>query len=215
MYLLKILTNLGLFILFINLVLYSIGFAKNGKAYKFFVVYIISLFLINVITEIYAILNINNHFLATYYLFCPFLLLSFFYYYLFARVNKKKQLFIKFSAGIFAALLAMQYMVDPGQYFKFNSIGLLVTNCLVSVYAVLYLFELLSGKLPFQYATIGICIYFISSALIFASATSIVSFNVEISMFIWKINASLFIVYQLLILWEWKQTFYLTQKKQG
>lgn len=211
--LLNVLSTTGLSILFINLFLYLIGFAKNCKAYKFFVVYLGVLLLVQLLSEIHAMEGLNNHYLSTYYLFLPFILLSLFFYNLFKDVSKKKQLFVTFLSSAVLLVLIIQYSINPHLYFTFNSIGLLVTSCIISLYSVLYLFELISAKLPFHYITVGIFIYFISSSLIFASATSIVSFNREISMFIWKINAGLFIIYQLLILWEWKQAFYRKQTK--
>lgn len=214
MYLLKILSYIGLILLLINTIIYSIGFSQKGKAYKSFVLYLLSLFLIQTATEIYASKNINNHFIASYYLFLPFIFLSFFFYYLLSDINAKKKYVIQYCTPIIIGGLIIQYCMYPALYYEFNSLGLLITTCVLIIYAVLYLFELISKQMPFHYVTIGIFIYFISSSLIFASATSIVSFDVEISMFIWKINALLFIVYQLLILWEWKQTFYLKPTKQ-
>jgi hypothetical protein len=212
--LLILFSYIGLCVLLINVIIYSIGFVQRGKAYRIFVFYLFLLFIIQTLTEIFASNNINNHFLATYYLFLPFILLSIFFYYLFSDIKAKKSVLVKYlSFGVTIGLI-VQYVMFPNMYFDFNSLGLLVTTCVIIVYAVLYLFELLSKKLPFPYVTIGIFIYFLSSSLIFASATTIVSFNVEIGSFIWKINALLFIVYQLLILWEWKQSFYLKATKQ-
>lgn len=212
--LLKVLSYVGLCILLINTIIYSIGFALRSKAYKSFVLYLFSLFIIQLVTEVYASNNINNHFIGTYYLFFPFVLLSFFFYHLLSDINAKKRYIVKYSSGIVIAGLIIQYCMMPSLYFEFNSIGLLVTTCTLIVYAVMYLLELISKQLPFHHVTTGIFIYLISSSLIFASATSIVSFNREISDFIWNINALLFIVYQLLILWEWKQTFYLRPTRQ-
>jgi hypothetical protein len=215
MELLKLLSYVGLCTLLINTIIYSIGFAQKGKAYRTFVLYLFLLFVIQALTEIFASNNINNHFIATYYLFLPFIFLSIFFYHLFSDIKTKKNLLVKYFSSAVIVGLIVQYSMFPHMYFDFNSLGLLVTTCVIIVYAVLYLFELISKKLPFHYVTIGIFIYFISSSLIFASATTIVSFNVEIGSFIWKINALLFIVYQLLILWEWKQSFYLKPMKQG
>lgn len=211
--LLNVFSFTGLSILFINFILYVIGFAKNSRAYKFFVIYLGILFIIQVLTEIFAMKNMNNHFLATYYLFFPFALLSSFFFFLFKNVSAKKQKSVAYISTITLIGLIIQFVMQPELYFEFNSVGLLTVSCIITLYSVLYLFELISNKLPFHYVTMGIFIYFISSSLIFASATSIVSFNREISLFIWKINAGLFIIYQLLILWEWKQTFYQKQTK--
>lgn len=214
MYFLNILSYVGLCVLLINSIIYSIGFSQNGKAYRTFVLYLFALLAIQAIGNFHASKGLNNHFLSTYMVSILFVLLSIFFYYLFSDINSKKRHFVKYLTACVVGGLVVQYCIDPNLYYEFNSIGLLITTCILIVYAVLYLFELLSKKLPFHYVTIGIFIYFISSCLIFAAATSIVSFNVEISTFIWKINAILFIVYQLLILWEWRQTFYLKPTRQ-
>jgi hypothetical protein len=212
---LKILSFAGLCILLINTIIYSIGFTQKGKAYRFFVLYLFTLFVIQAVAEVCATNNVNNHFIGTYYVFLPFLLLSFFFYNLFSDIQVKKKYFVKYFTLIITIGLLVQYFVYPDLYYEFNPLGLLVTTCTIIIYAVMYLFELISKQSPFHYVTIGIFIYFISSSLIFASLTSItVSFSQEISNFIWNINALLFIVYQLLILWEWKQTFYLKATKQ-
>jgi hypothetical protein len=212
---LLLLSYIGDCLLLINTIIYFIGFSQKGKAYKAFVFYLLFLFIIQSLTEICASNNINNHFIATYYLFLPFILLSIFFYYLFSDLKTKKSLIVKYFSTAITIGLIVQYCMFPHMYFDFNSLGLLVTTCAIIIYAVFYLFELVTKKLPFHYVTMGIFIYFISSSLIFASATTIVSFNVEIGSFIWKINALLFIVYQLLILWEWKQTFYLKATRQA
>jgi len=208
MYLLKILSYTSLFLLFFNSAIYCKGFASKGKAFTSFVIYLVSLFIIQSLADVYASQGMNNHFFASYLLFIPFILLSFFFYYLLADIRSKKKNVVRYVSVVTTLGLFIQYCLHPDIYFTFNSIGLLITSCIIILYAVMYLFELLSQKLPFHYVTVGIFIYYLSSCLIFVSAPSIASFNVEISIFIWKINAILFIVYQLLILWEWKQTFY-------
>jgi hypothetical protein len=214
MYLLKILSYTGLCILLINTIIYSIGFTKRSKAYRTFTIYLLALFVIQLFGEVCASENINNHFLGTYILFIPFILLSIFFNYQFSAIKTWKQYFVKYFSPIVTVGLIIQYCITPELYFEFNSAGLLITTCTLIVYSVMYLFELISKQLSFHYITIGIFIYFLSSSLIFVSLTSIVSFNQEISAFIYNINALLFIVYQLLILWEWKQSFYLKATNQ-
>lgn len=213
MYILSIISYIGLVVLIINTIIYFIGFAPKSKAYKFFIFYLLALSIIQTIAEIYAGKNLNNHFLSTYYLFFQFILLSGFFYYLFIDIKNKKSSIIKYTSIAIFILLIIQYSIYPELYYVFNSLGFLLTTSAIIMYSVFYLFELMSKKLPFYYTNIGIFIYFISSSLIFASAVAIVSFNDKTNMLIWKINASLFIMYQLLILWEWKLNFYQKQMK--
>jgi hypothetical protein len=215
MYILKIFSYIGLLLVYINTIIYFIGFARKGKAYIFFVIYLFALTIIQTAAEIYADRGVNNHFLSTYYLFFQFILLSSYFYYLFIDIKNKKSSVIKYLSISILLGLIVQYSIFPELYYVFNSLGFLLTTSAIILYSVFYLFEQMSKKLPFYYTNIGIFIYFISSSLIFASAIAIVSFNDKTNMLIWKINALLFIIYQLLILWEWMQNFYLKLMKRG
>ncbi len=211
---LKIVSSIGYVILFINIIIYIIGFFKNKKAYKFFVFYLFSIGVIQLVMEVYASHRMNNHFLSNYYLFFQFVLVSFFYYHNFRGINDKKSNIIKYtSSAIFVALM-IQYLIDPKLYHTFNSIGFLGTASVLIVYSVLYFDELLTKKLYFYYVNIGIFFYLLSSVLIFASAASFVSFGNDMDLLIWEINGVLFIIYQLLITYEWRKNFSLNKIKQ-
>lgn len=212
---LRVLSYIGNSILCINIFIYFTGFSRNGKAYRFFTLYLLAIGIIQAIIEYYAHKGYNNHFLSNYYLFARFTFLSAFFYYLFYHFKKNISRTIKFiTVGVILAL-AVQYGVHPEEYYKFNSLGFLVTSALLVVYAVFYLYEMLTQKLPFVYVTTGIFLYILSSAVIFAAGSYLISPDDEINMFIWRLNAFLFILYQLLILWEWKTAFYKRRPKQG
>jgi len=204
---LKILSRIGLAVLCINVIIYFIGFSRNGKAYRYFSLYLASISIIQIVMQVFALYNYNNHFLSNYYLFSQFILLSIFFYYLFLPVAKVKSKAIMTVSVLLITALLLQYCLFPENYYTFNSLGFLITSVVLACYSVLYLYELLSNQLLFHYATIGLFIYLISSALIFASASSLVNINDELYMYIWNTNAVLFIIYQILILWEWKQKF--------
>ncbi len=215
MYITRILSYVGYGFLLINIILYLIGFAKNNKAYKFFVCYLTAIAIIQGFMEFYAYKGYNNHFLSNYYLLSRFLFLSLFFYYAFAEIKKHVSQLIGGLSVAVVIMLIVQYIIYPELYYEFNSLGYLVTAAVLILYAVMYFYEMLSKKLPYYYTAMGIFLYMVSSAVIFASAASIVSFNDKINMYIWKLNAFLFIVYQLLILWEWRITFYPKITKQG
>lgn len=204
---LKLLSQIGLVLLCINVVLYLTGFSRNGKAYSFFTIYLLCICIIQIVMDFLASRYLNNHFLSTYYLFIQFIFLSLFFQGLFKPIHKKKAVAITVLSSTVTIGLALQYALYPQTYFIFNSVGFLITSTVLIIYSVLYLYELLSKKLVFYYVTAGIFLYLISSALIFASAAAIVTLHDSLYMYIWKTNAALFIVYQLLITWEWKQQF--------
>lgn len=200
----KIVAYIGYLFLFINIVVYLTGFLKKDKTYKSFTMYLVFLGIVELITEIHASKGLNNHYLATYYLFVQFIFLSLFFYFFFLNTNKVISSVVKFTSILIMAGLALQYAFKPQLYYTFNSVGFLVTSAILIVYALFYFYELLTKKRPFIYIVSGIFIYLISSALIFASIDLII-LRSDISFLVWKINAVLFVIYQLLILWEWMQ----------
>jgi len=202
-----IISNIGIVILVINTLIYFTGFTKNGKAYKFLCLYLLSTSIIQVIMVVLAYHSYNNIFLSGYYLFSQFVLLSGFFYQVFLPLSKTKCAIIKYLSFTTVAGLFIQYLINPNLYFNFNPLGLLITSLVLIAYSVLYLFQLLTHKLVFNYVAIGVFIYLISSALIFASSATSLTLSDNVFKIIWKINALLFIPYQLLILWEWKQHF--------
>lgn len=201
--------------MFINTVLYFTGFRHKDNAYKSFTIYLLVVLVIQVGVEVYAFNNSNNHFLSTYYLFFQFISLTVFFYNLFFRIKRKVSRGIKFAGIVIGLILAVQYAAKPGLYFRFNPAGFLLTSAAIIVYAVRYLYENISCRLPFFAVTAGMLVYFMSSTLIFASATLIVAFNDAVNIIIWQVNALLFIIYQLLISWEWTKNIYLKRGRQG
>jgi hypothetical protein len=200
-----VLSQIGLLILLINVLLYSAGFFSNGKAYRIFAAYLFIICIIQVLMEVLASRTINNHFLSGYYLFFQFILLSGFFYTL--NLSKAKKAVILYLSLLTVAVLFVQYWLHPDLYYGINSWGFLGTTIILVLYSVLYIFEHLTQKLPFFYVTVGIFIYLISSSLIFASASAVVTFSYQTYANVFNINAVLFILYQLLILWEWKMAY--------
>jgi hypothetical protein len=200
-------SNVGIAILCINTIIYFTGFTKNGKAFKCFTLYLLCIFIIQVSMEVLAYNGLNNHFISGYYLFLQFSLLSVFFYQLFLPINIVKSNVIKYLSVTVIAGIVMQYVFNPGLYYVFNSVGFLITSLVLIIYSVLYIFELVTRRLHFNFVAVGAFIYLVSSVIIFASSVYLSTINEDVFMVIWLINAVLFILYQLLIFWEWKQHF--------
>ena len=207
---LEILSYTGIVLLLINIIVYTARINRSCNAYKCFTIYLISIFIIQTSTVVFALKGLNNHFISGYYLFFQFILLSFFFYLLLLPLDKKKAAIVKYTSVATLTGLVLQYVLIPELYYIVNTSGLLVTSVLLIGYSLFYLFELLSKKSIFNYITIGIFIYLISSTLIFFSTVSIIMEQLTDKMFnlLWIINIALFNTYQLLILWEWKQHFF-------
>jgi hypothetical protein len=212
---LKLLAYAGLGILFTNTALYLAGWHGKSRSYKWFTSYLLAMCLLEATVEIYACNGTNNRYLSTYYLFLQFVLLGGFFYWIFVETHTKSGKAVRYASACIILVLTIQYAISPALYHDFNAFGFLVTTAALIAFAIRYLYALLSARLPFYYATIGICIYLISSSLIFASAAALITLSHPVNMLIWKINAVLFILYQLLIFWEWKQVFYMKVPKMG
>ena len=211
----KIISYFGYVIHLINIVLYLTTFRKHNKSYKTIAIYLVYIGFVQFATERYASQGMNNHHMATYYMFGQFIFLGLFFYYLFKPFNVRAANIIKYSSIVISIGLISQYVISPSLYFTFNPIGFFITNIALIIYAVIYLYELLTMKSYFYYTVIGILIYLMSSSFIFSAAASIITLKDDMSFLIWKINGILFILYQLLLLWEWKQNYSPKAVKQG
>ncbi len=192
--------------LLINVILYLIGFKNSSKTYKVVIFYLIFSFIIQSIALVFSELGLNNHFISTYYLVTRFSLLSLFFFYLFNEINLYKlQNIVLIISSIALLLILFQYIIKPQLYYQFNPIGFLITSLILIVFAIIYLYELLSRKNYYLFFVLGLLIYLISSSIIFISATDIININNKLNYYIWIINASLYLGYQLLISWQWKK----------
>lgn len=207
---LSILSYTGILLLLVNSIIYVLRFSNNNSAYKCFTIYLLGIFFIQSCTVIMAVNGLNNHFVSGYLLFFQFALLAVFFNRLLLPLDKKKAAVIKYASCIAVTGIILQYAFNPELYYSVNTTSFLVTSVLLIGYCLLYLFEMLPKKLFFNYITVGIFIYLISSTLIFLSMESILLTELSDEMFyvLWIINIILFNTYQLLILWEWKQHFF-------
>ncbi len=204
-----LLSSLSTSVLLLNVILYLISFRNSSKTYKVLVFYLITSLIIQCLMEAFAYLGLNNHFLSTYYLIFRFSLLGFFFFYLFKELNLNS---LKRSVAIInllvLSLIIFQYFFYPALYYKFNPIGFLITSLILIGYSIIYLYELLSRKNDYLYLVVGLLIYLISSSIIFISATDIININNDLNYYIWIINASLYLGYQLLISWQWRELYF-------
>lgn len=194
-----IIGDVAIYLAAVVAIIYSISFVRNNKAYRIFVVYLLLIALIQI--GAYYVgrgkLHKPNLYYSHYYYISQFILLSIFY----SQLLKWK--WIKLITGLTVVFLAYQYIDDPGIYYKYNSIGMIVTNMILVVYSIFYLYRTLSIKGEFIIANIGILIYLISSTLIFASGNLGLEFSQQTFYMLVNTNRILYLVFLILILIEW------------
>lgn len=203
---LEIVADLGYLLLLLNTIFFFMGFSKNGKAYKIFTFYLCVMFFIQIIVGILQYMRIDNLFLSHFYFIIQFVLLSFFY----LNLNFKnfQSIIVKIGFVFCLAVLAFQYALNPSVFFEFNLFEIFITSFLLIVYATFYLYNLLNEKKEFYYINFGILTYLFGSTVLFLVGNLVAKMKPEFNDVPWILNSILYVFYQILILLEFKVSFY-------
>ncbi len=205
MYFLKGLIYVGNIFLIINAILY-IRALHNSKAFKVFTFFLVTISIIQTsMTLISRVLHENNLYLNNVFLVLQFLILSIFY----STLLKRR--FVISILILVLSFLSYQYLSDLNLFFVYNPIGISLTQAILMIYSLLYLYDSLKDKKPqFLLINIGIFLYLICSTLIFASGNLIFNINIpqKTYLLLLKLNAFLFIIFQILIFIEWRKNYY-------
>lgn len=198
--------NLGYIVLFINTLFFLKLYSKNGKPIKILAIYSCVMLIIQIITYMLAIKKMNNLFLSHFYFILQFVILSYFYYTILKEKAQKNS--VKFGLLIVSIILIVQYCIEPNLFFKFNLLEIFLTSISLIVYISFYLYNMLNDEKKYYYFTIGLLLYLFGSTIIFLSGNLIISLNHN-SVFkkIWDLNRYLYVVYQLLILYDLTTNF--------
>ena len=200
-FLFEIFSNVGYILEFINCLLLFYGISKKSQEHKVFFVYCLSIFIIQMITNILFFLSINNIFLSHFYFIIQFILLSYFYYLLLNDTFQRK--IIKIVSVGCLSLLGIQYAIYPSKFFTFNLFEIFIMSLPLVIYATFHLYNLLNKKKYFYYINIGLLLYLFGSTIVFLSYRLLVIMaSKEIANITWDINVYMYIIYQLFILKE-------------
>jgi hypothetical protein len=201
--------NIGYALLLLNVGLYLKEYSKQEKAFKIFSIYLVFTVLIQVASKVVTNFGQENLFLSHFYFIGQFIALSLFFKSLF--LSKKQKNICDWIMGSGLSILAVQYVLDPAVFFKFNLFEIFVTSFLILALASMHLYNLLTERKVFYYCTIGILLYLSGSTILFFVGNLTAVLSKEYRFLPWTLNATLIIVYHLFILFEWKKSFYLKQ----
>lgn len=202
---LDVIAYLGNFLLLVNTIQFLKGFSNNGKAFKIFAIYLVSIFLIQISASVLKSMSINNLFLSHFYFVVQFILLS--YFYLNLGFNKLQTKIVRLGFVFCLSVLGTQYYLDNSQFLKFNLLEIFITSFLIIIYATFYLYNLLDYKKEFYYLNLGILIYLFGSTVFFLAGDLLTLNALRLKISIWVLNALLFVLYQILIFIELKKNF--------
>ena len=184
--------------------LYLIGFVKFDKPYKVFTIYLVLMSIIQLTSEyIIKTGGSSNLFLSHYYFLFQFVTLSLFFYYL---LKKKWIIGVLIGGCLF---FGYQYINDSSLYNRYNSNGIAISQSILVVYSLLYLFKSLTEKTSFVLVSIGLFIFLLSSIVIFASGNLFFNSDTpkDFFRFLNDMNAVLYLVFQILIFIEWWRNY--------
>lgn len=196
----------GYVLLLLNLIIFFMGYSAQGRAYKIFTWYLAMTFVIQMVSKLLILFHYQNLFTIHFYFIGQLVLLSFFYLAILKEDYQKKVVKIGLVLGLI--LFVIQYGYDSSLFFKFNLFEIFVTSFLLIIYAIFHLYNMLNKKEEFYYINVGILMYLFGSSIFYLVGNLTVLMSTKMSLIIWTLNAGLYVVYQLFILFEWKKSFY-------
>lgn len=193
----------GLILLIVNSFLFVKKLAGKDQLYRILTIYLVTLSVVETFCNVIGILKPNsNLFISHFYFNFQFLFLSFFFYKLFNSPILKKLVVI--TLVVIWGILAVQYYQTPTLFWQFNLFEILSISFILIGYALIHLYNSLGEEKKYFNFSIGLIMYLLCSSIIFMSGNLELVFYYEPYIDIWIFNSILYIVYQILILKEWK-----------
>ena len=193
---------LGYLILMVNVLFYLKSYRQKTIAFKFLSIYLISSFIIQILSEYIASYKGNNIFLFHYFNIIQFILLSLFYLNVFKSKNLKK---VIIYGGIIVFLVVVYIIFSTKEYYyKFILSEILVLNIPLLIYSFIFFIRRIdSANKLFIYFNSGFFVYAVCSTLLFCAG----HIESEIKYLLWNVNTTLYVFYQILIFIEWYKNF--------
>jgi len=202
----EIITNFSNLLLIINIIIYVQYLFRNKKILNVFSFYLLFIGFIQAYMSILFHLGINNLFLSHYYFIGQFLVLTLFYYRILQSKIFKKVVLIILPLTILLTIISL--VNNPITDDQFNTIEVLVTSVPIILFSVFYFIENLDNIKGYLLINSGIFLYLASSTFLFAAGNFVNdSESIFRKKYVWDINASLYVVYQILIFIEWYKHF--------
>lgn len=208
---------IGLLVLNFVLYLTTTSFFKQTVAIKIITLHLFMLTVVELTSSYLASKHLNNLYLSHVYFINQFIVLSWFYYVLFTKKQKKWVLGI---GAIVLLSLLIQYSIDFDTFWRFNLFEVLVTSLPLILYSIVHLYNSLSTQGEYLFINASVLIYLSVSTIIFFFGNYIslndagIKLDAEMFSFsIWDINVALLVLNRVLIFWEWAFTKSVLKKR--
>ena len=197
----------------LNTILYIHSWITNKlpKTILLLALFVITLFITQVLTEYTSYYSLTNFYIVHIYFGLQFLFLGLFYRELFKPWQKKWVLII--MSTVFAILLTY-YVLAPNRFFDFNLIDIFITNVPLIFFSIVHLYNMLTETRRFFYINAAVLIYLSCSSIVFFLGTflivegEIMGFSEETVLNIWTINNTLYLIFLILFTVEWVKTIH-------
>jgi hypothetical protein len=198
----KVIIILGNIILALNTFLFFKSYRKKTVAFKIIAFYLLYVLIIQLRMSYLSSHHLNNLHYTHFYFIGQLVLLSFFFILEFK--NKLLSNIIKIYLFIASLSLGLCYFLFPELINKHNMFEVVITSIPLTIYSFIFLVRRIdSDNKKFIYLNSGLFVYITCSTLIFVAG----SFKSDIKIFIWFFNASLYLIYQILVLVDWYKNF--------
>ena len=198
---------LGYSVLILDSVLFAIAFFKREKGNGFFLSYLLFATIMQLSMEAFYHLHIKNLFLMNLFFIGQMMVLGLFYSSLTYLKNQKTVIHTIMAINMLA--IGVQSWFDYEQFFKYNLLVIVITNLSVIVFAVFHLYNMLTAEKKYYYVTIGVILYLLASTMVFVVGNINAKLSMDLRFILVTFNSILLIFYYLLILYEWKVSFFI------
>ena len=192
----------GLFFLFFNTFLFLRKKEIHNQVSKVFLMYLVSLCLIEGACHVIGILKPNsNFFISHFYFIFQFTFLSYLYHKLIGSNFISK--IILFVYLIQMTILAVMYIFDPSLFWRFNEYEIIATSFILVVYAFYFIYKEMDKVHYYYNFSIGLILYLLCSVSIFlyGNLELVLIENPHID--IWIFNTIFYIIFQFMIFREY------------
>ncbi len=183
---------------------------RLSKPIGLLLVLLVGTLFIEILSEYFANRRIENLHLTHYYSIGQFLILSLIY----STHLKKFQLAVPVGVAVFSLVFIYQLISGRIVYDQFNTAGFLVSACILMFYAFFYYIEHIAEKKYWDTFNVGLFLYLGGSSIIFLTMNSwedLEGWNTTI----WTLNATLSVLFQVLICITIYRYYHILKKKNG
>lgn len=128
--------------------------------------------------------------------------------------NPKQRKFIRWYIVLMTLTLVLLYTFKPGAFMRFNLFEIIITNYLLVVASLFYLYNIISGTGSFLYLSLGVLVCAILDISVFLFADFLVTLQKEEMMIMWVLHEFGVMFLHLMITVQWFNFFVYRRKNK-